>query len=149
MKKVPTTYSENLNESLEAPELDPQHLLVANELLTGKSIPQIAEETGLTTDFVTSIVERGEVKRYVDSVYMSQGYLNRARRLKLINKIIDEKLLEAEDTGVYSKKDLLDWMKLLMEMEKNQRPTTPTTAVQVNQTNNYTNLLDSLMNKDE
>jgi hypothetical protein len=140
------TYSDNLNASLEAPEIDPQHMVVANEMLCGKSIPQIAEITGLSNDQVTAIAERSEVRRYVDSVYMSQGYLNRVRRMQVINKVIDEKLMEAAETGVYSKRDLLEWLKLLNDMDRDSRPKAPTTAVQVNNhTNNYTNLMQDLL----
>ncbi len=144
-----TTYSDNLNASLEAPELDPQHLLIANELLAGKSIPQIAETYNLSADRVTAIVDRSDTKRYVDAVIMSQGYLHRARRLNLINKVIDEKLMEAAETGVYSKKDLLDWIKLLNDMDKETKPKTPQTAVQVNNTSNYNTLMQDLFKQGE
>ena len=140
------TYSDNLNASLDAPEIDPQHMVIANEMLCGKSIPQISELTGLSNDQVTAIAERSEVRRYVDGVYMSQGYLNRVRRMQVINKVIDEKLAEAADTGVYSKRDLLEWLKLLNDMDRDSRPKAPTTAVQVNNhTNNYTNLMQDLL----
>ena len=140
------TYSDNLNASLHAPEIDPQHMVIANEMLCGKSIPQISELTGLSNDQVTAIAERSEVRRYVDAVYMSQGYLNRVRRMQVINKVIDEKLAEAADTGVYSKRDLLEWLKLLNDMDRDSRPKAPTTAVQVNNhTNNYTNLMQDLL----
>lgn len=143
------TYSDNLNASLDAPELDPQHLLVANELLTGKNVYQIAEEFGMSPDRVSAICERAETKRYVDSVLMSQGYLNRSRRLQLINRVIDQKLEEALDTGMYSKRDLLDWIKLLNEMDRDNKPKGPTTAVQINQNNNYTNLLQDLFGEEQ
>ena len=140
------TYSDNLNASLDAPEIDPQHMVIANAMLCGKSIPQISELTGLSNDQVTAIAERSEVRRYVDAVYMSQGYLNRVRRMQVINKVIDEKLAEAADTGVYSKRDLLEWLKLLNDMDRDSRPKAPTTAVQVNNhTNNYTNLMQDLL----
>ena len=149
MKKDLITYSDNLNASLEAPEVDPKYLILANELLSGKSIPQIAEEYSLSNDQVTSVVERTEVKRYIDSIYMSQGYLHRSRRMKIINEVIDEKLAEGRETGVFSKRDLLEWLKLLNDMEKDARPKQPSTAVQVNnQTNNYSTLMQDLFDKD-
>lgn len=138
------TLADNLNNQLEAPELDPQHLLVANELLTGKSITQIADQMGLSPDRVTAICERTDTKRYVDAVMMTQGYLHRAKRLALINRVIDAKLEEAADTGIYSKKDLLDWLKMLHDMDRDGRPKQPTTAVQVNNTNNYMTLMQDL-----
>lgn len=144
-----STYADNLNASLEAPDLDPQHLLVANELLTGKSVPQIAEAFGMSPDRVTAICDRPETKRYVDAVIMSQGYMHRSRRLSIINRVIDEKLAEAAETGMYSKRDLLDWIKLLNEMDRDNKPKTPTTAVQINQNNNYTTLLQDLFGDDK
>ncbi len=138
------TYSDNLSASLEAPELDPQHLMVANELLSGKSITDISKTFGISADRVTAICDRADTKRYVDSVMMTQGYMHRSRRLDLINRVIDEKITEALDTGVYSKKDLLDWVKLLNDMDRDNRPRQATTAVQVNQTNNYTTLMQDL-----
>jgi hypothetical protein len=144
-----TTYADNINSSLEAPELDPQHLLVANELLAGKTISQIADAFKISPDRVTAIVDRSDTKRYVDTVIMNQGYLHRSRRLSIINRVIDEKLAEAADTGMYSKKDLFDWIKLLNEMDRDGRPKQPTTAVQVNNTNNYTTLLNDLFTGDK
>lgn len=136
--------SNNLNLSLSTPEIDPQFLVVANAQLEGRSIDEISEMTGLSIDRVASISERSDVKRYVETVFMSQGYLNRVKRMKLINKVIDKKVEEALDTDVWSKKDLLEWIKLLNELDKNLSPKAPSTAVQVNQTNNYTTLLQDL-----
>lgn len=145
------TYTDNLNKDLEAPELDPQFLLIANEYLAGNSIITIADKYGLTTDKVTSICEKDEVKRYIDTVYMSQGYLNRNKRLKLINKVVDHMLEDAVESGVYTKKDLLEWIKLLNEMDRDAKPKAPSTAIQVNkQTNNtYTNLIKDLFDEND
>ena len=141
---IPITYSEQLNEPLAAPALDPTYLLVANDFLAGQSIDEIAKNHSLTMDQVTSIIENKEVKSYVDNVYLSQGYLNRQKRLSVINKVIDEKLQEAFESGVYSKKDLLDWMKLLNDMETSARPKRETgVAVQIN--NNYDSLMKDLL----
>ena len=77
-------------------------------------------------------------------MFLSQGYLNRAKRLAVINKVIDEKLQEAFESGVYTKKDLLDWMKLLNDMETNARPKREVgVAVQIN--NNYDSLMKDLL----
>jgi hypothetical protein len=47
---------------------------------------------------------------------------------------------------VFSKRDLLDWLKLLNDMDRDARPKAPTTAVQVNnQTNNYSSLMQDLL----
>lgn len=139
-----TTTVDALNRGLEAPPLDPVMLALANDYLSGKSILEIADEYGISEDRVTSVIEQKEVKNYVDSVFATQGYLNRIKRINLINSVIDQKIQEAVETGIYSKKDLLDWMKHLQEVETSLKPkqTGPQVAVQIN---NYDKLMKDLM----
>jgi hypothetical protein len=140
----PSTTVEALNKTLEAPALDPVILAIANDYLSGMEIEQIASEYGISSDRVTAVVEKREVKAYIDGVYATQGYLNRGKRLALINRVIDQKLEEALETGIFSKKDLLDWVKHLNEIESSVRPkeTGPKVAVQVN---NYSKLMEDLL----
>jgi hypothetical protein len=132
-----------VNQSLDTPRIDPIFLSVANDYLAGHSIEELSDIYRLPMDRVTSIIEKKEVKTYIDSVYASQGYLNRVRRLNLINKVIEQKMSEALETGIFSKKDLLDWMKLLndMDAQANPKKTGPSVAIQVN---NYERLMKDL-----
>lgn len=140
----PSTTVEALNRTLETPPLDPVMLALANDYLSGKSIHSIAEEYGISEDRVTSVLEKREIKAYVDGVFATQGYLNRIKRIDLINRVIDSKLEEALETGIYSKKDLLDWMKHLQEIESAAKPKErgPAVAVQIN---NYDKLMKDLL----
>lgn len=140
----PTTTVEALNKTLETPPLDPVILALANDYLSGKAIEEIADEYGISADRVTSVLEKREVKAYVDSVYATQGYLNRIKRINIINQVIDSKLTEALETGVYSKKDLLDWMKHLNEVEAAVKPKEKSPAVAI-QVNNYDKLMKDLL----
>ncbi len=140
----PLTTVDALNRTLEAPALDPVVLAIANDYLSGKSIETIADEYGITTDRVTAVVEKREVKTYIDNVFATQGYLNRARRIALINQVIDQKVQDAIETGIYSKKDLLDWMKHLAEVEATLKPQAKGPAVAV-QINNYDRLMKDLL----
>ena len=141
----PTTTVEALNKTLETPPLDPVVLAIANDYLAGHDISKLSEEYGITEDRVTSVIEKKEVKSYIDSVFATQGYLNRIKRVALINRVIDQKIEEAMETGIYSKKDLLDWMKHLQEVETGLKPknTGPAVAIQVN---NYDKVMKDLMN---
>ena len=141
---VVTTSVDALNRSLEAPPLDPVVLALANDYLSGKGVVEIADEYGISEDRVTAVIEKKEVKNYIDSVFATQGYLNRIKRINLINQVIDQKIQEAVETGIYSKKDLLDWMKHLQEVEKDLKPKTQGPAVAV-QINNYDKLMRDLM----
>jgi len=144
LSKQITTTVDALTKSLDAPPLDPVVLALANDYLSGKSVTDIAEEYAITCDRVTSVIEKKEVKAYIDSVFSTQGYLNRMKRMNLINQVIDQKLQEAVETGIYSKKDLLDWMKHLQEIETGMKPKTAGPAVAV-QINNYDKLMKDLM----
>ena len=141
---IVTTSVDALNRTLEAPALDPVVLALANDYLFGKGVVEIADEYGISEDRVTAVIEKKEVKNYIDSVFATQGYLNRIKRINLINQVIDQKIQDAVETGIYSKKDLLDWMKHLQEVETSLKPkqTGPAVAVQIN---NYDKLMKDLM----
>ena len=144
LSKQITTTVDALTKTLDAPPLDPVVLALANDYLAGKSVADIAEEYAITQDRVTSVIEKKEVKAYIDSVFATQGYLNRIKRINLINQVIDQKIQEAVETGIYSKKDLLDWMKHLQDIEIGMKPKTAGPAVAV-QINNYDKLMKDLM----
>ena len=141
---VPTTSVDALNKTLDTPPLDPVVLAIANDFLSGKSIEEMSDEYGVSQDRITSVVEKKEVKIYIDSVFATQGYLNRVKRINLINQVIDQKIADAVETGVYSNKDLLDWMRHLQEIESGLKPkqSGPQVAVQIN---NYDKLMKDLM----
>ena len=84
---APTTIADALNKTLETPSLDPILLSIANEFLGGNSITEIAEKFEISSDRVTQIVEKKEVKSYIDNVYLTQGYLNRIKRINIINNV--------------------------------------------------------------
>jgi hypothetical protein len=144
-KEIIVTTADAVNRSLETPALDPVFLSIANDFLSGKSVSSIADDYGLPADRITAVLEKKEVKSYVDTVYATQGYLNRVKRIDLINRVIEQKMEDALETGVLSKKDLLDWLKLLNDMETAVKPkqTGPAVAIQVN---NYEKLMKDLIN---
>jgi hypothetical protein len=144
-KEIIITTADAINRSLDTPALDPVFLSIANDYLAGKSIACMAEEYCLPADRITAVIEKKEVKSYVDTVYATQGYLNRVKRIDLINQVIEQKMQDALETGVLSKKDLLDWLKLLNDMEVVAKPkvTGPAVAIQVN---NYEKLMKDLVN---
>jgi RecG-like helicase len=133
-----------INQMLDTPALDPVVLALANDYLAGSSVEQLSEMYSISEDRVQALLDKRECKSYIDGVYASQGYLNRVKRLAIINRVIDNKLEEALETGQFSKKDLLDWMKLLHEMEQTTRPKEKGPAVAV-QINNYDKLMKDLI----
>jgi hypothetical protein len=144
MKDKVLTTVDALNAVLDTPPLDPVMLALANDYLSGRSISDIAYEYDISEDRVTAVLEKREVRSYIDGVFATQGYLNRVKRMQVINAVIEQKLQEALETGIYSKKDLLDWMKHLNEVEATVKPKQngPAVAVQIN---NYDRLMKDLL----
>jgi len=140
------TTRDQLLQTLEAPEIDPVLLGIANRHIEGTSISDIADQFSISEDRVAQVLERREVKQYVDQVYLSQGYLNRFKRIQLINQVIEKKIQDVALGEEYTKKDLLEWLRLLQDMDKSARPQQkgPTVAVQVN---NYDSLMQDLLDK--
>ncbi len=140
-----STVEQALAESIKAPKLDPIILSVANMFIEGKNITVIAEEFDVPADIITNTLDKKEVKTYIETVYQSTGFMNRFKRLGLMNIVIEEKLKEAIEVGFHSKKDLLEWMKLMEVMDSNARPKKegPAVAIQVN--NNYDKLVNDLL----
>tara|TARA_A100000172_G_scaffold79328_2_gene66177 strand:- start:326 stop:781 length:456 start_codon:yes stop_codon:yes gene_type:complete len=134
-----------LNKSLETPKLDPVLLAIANDYLAGEGVDKIAKEYGVSQDRVAAVLDKDDVRKYIDNVYVTQGYLNRVRRMKLVNQVIEQKVQDALESGVWSKRDLLDWMKHLNELEETAKPkkASPQVAVQIN---NYDKLMKDLFN---
>lgn len=140
----PITTIDALNKTLDAPALDPVLLAIANDYLAGNSIPDIASDYGISTDRVTAVIEKREVKTYIDNTFATQGYLNRAKRLDIINKVIEAKLEEALESGVYSKKDLLDWMKHAHDLESAIKPKENKNGTMI-QINNYDGFMEKIL----
>jgi hypothetical protein len=69
---------------------------------------------------VQEILNRREVKAYIDQVYLDQGYRNRFRLSQVLDDIIDEKLSEAQESGMFSNKDLADLLQMAHKMRMDE-----------------------------
>lgn len=137
-------------------KLGPEHYDIANGFLLYGTIQDTAEQMQVPQYEVVKILQMPEVKRYLDGIYLDQGYRNRDKMGKILDKIIDSKLEEAEESGVYTGKDLLDVIALVHKMRMDEikaskeNNTTVGTAVQINNQfgdSNYGKLMERLTSK--
>ena len=143
MKNEIVTDAKALTKMLEAPALGTAQTLVAKAFVAGKNPEEIAKDLDCEVEQVIHTLSNGRVKEYISECIAASGFLNRARRAQLITKVIKQKVQEAGETEILSRKDLLDW---LQEADK-QDPETrkqkgPGVAVQINNNSN----LDKLIN---
>lgn len=131
----------------------PENLEVANAYLTTGSALVAADMLNISPDRVYEVLERSEVKQYMNSVYLDQGYRNRFKLAQVLDKVIDEKLKEAEETGMYSSKDIADLIalahKITIDHSKESKPSIrQQNNVQINSPfgeGNYGKLMEKLL----
>lgn len=137
----------------------PEGLDLANKYLETGNIADTAKALCITTDKVVEMLDKAEVKRYIDAVYLDMGYRNRNKLGALLDEIIESKLEEARESEMYTSKDLVEIIQLShkMRMDEIKALKDAPTAVK-NQTNvqingdsafgsgNYGKLMEKLIN---
>lgn len=151
--------------SKELTPISPEGLEIANSYLQFGNIRAVCDYLSVPENQVVETLNKREVKRYIDSVYLDMGYRNRNNLASLLDEVIQSKLEEARESGVYSSKDLADLMmmahKMRMDELKAQNETAKIEAGSVrNQTNvqineglpfgsgNYGKLMEKLLKDD-
>ena len=135
--------------------ISPEGMEVANSYLQFGNIRAVVDNLGVPEYRVTEILNKREVKKYIDTVYLDTGYRNKNN----IATVLDE-MIASKETGVYSSKDLADLLqmahKMRMDEIKAQADAEKATAVRT-QTNvqinegvpfgqgNYGKLMDKLL----
>ena len=142
--------------------ISPEGLEVANSYLTFGNIRAVVEQLGVQENKVVELLNKREVKKYIDTVYLDMGYRNKNNIAGLLDEMIESKLEEAKESGVYSNKDLadllqmahkmrMDEIKAQAELEKAQATSVKSqTNVQINEglpfgQGNYGKLMDKLL----
>jgi hypothetical protein len=149
----------------ELTNISPEGLEVANSYLQYGNIKAVCQELMVTEDKVVEHLNKREVKRYIDTVYLDMGYRNKNNIGSVLDEMIESKLEEVRETGIYSSKDLADLLqmahKMRMEEIKAQTDLEKVNAANIkNQTNvqinesipfgqgNYGKLMEKLLNGD-
>ena len=149
--------------SKELTVISPEGLEVANTYLQFGNIKAVCESLQVTENKVVETLNKREVKKYIDTVYLDLGYRNRQNIATVMDEMIQSKLDEAQETGMYSSKDLadllqqahkmrMDEIKAQADLEKiNQTNIKSMTNVQINEgipfgQGNYGKLMEKLLN---
>jgi uncharacterized protein YbaA (DUF1428 family) len=100
--------------------ISPEGLEVATAYLQFGNIRAVVECLGVPESTVTELLNKREVKQYIDTIYLDTGYRNRNSMAALMDEIIATKLEEARESGVYSSKDLMDILSLAHKMRMDE-----------------------------
>ena len=143
--------------------ISPEGLEVANSYLQFGSIRGVCDHLQVAENKVVEILNKREVKKYIDTVYLDIGYRNKNNIGSVLDEMIASKLEEAQESGIYSSKDLADLLqmahKMRMDEIKAQADLAKTesnniknqTNVQINEAvpfgqGNYGKLMEKLLN---
>ena len=151
--------STELTESLEFIPMSPEYLEIANTFISSQDTQETARILNLPLNIVIQYLAKPEVERYVADVYLNSGYRNRFKFATLVDKIVEKKIEELEETGLASSKDIVDIltavhkmkmeeMTYLMKLEESRRPKTGRqTNIQINQDakTGYSSLFEKLL----
>ena len=100
--------------------ISPEGLEVANSYLQFGNIRGVVEQLGVQENKVVEILNKREVKKYIDTVYLDMGYRNKNNIANVLDEMIHNKLEEAKETGVYSSKDLADLLQMAHKMRMDE-----------------------------
>lgn len=140
--------------------ISPEALEVAKTYLTCHDTKETANILEIDQEKVSYYLRKPDVKRFIDNIFLEQGYMNRGKLQEVMDTLFELKIEEMEDSEIGTNKDILDLIalqhKMRMEeikaLEKAFGGTTQNVKQQVNiQQNgtfgdNYDNLLGKLIN---
>ena len=100
--------------------ISPEGLEIANAYLELGNIPAVCARLSIDEAKASEYLAKREVRAYVDQVYLDTGYRNRFKLAETLDTLIDAKLAEAEESEVYSNKDLADLIQMAHKMRMDE-----------------------------
>ena len=101
-------------------KMSPEGLEIANSYLEHGSIPAAANALAITEDTVSEALNKREIRQYIDTVYLDTGYRNRFKLSETLDLLIERKLEEADETEIYTNKDMADLLQLAHKMRMDE-----------------------------
>jgi len=137
--------------------LSPEMLEIAESYLMTTDARLTAQDLGIPKEKVVYYLNKPECKRFIDTIFLEQGYLNRHRIQDVLSHIMDIKLEEMRDSEIGSNKDIADLLMMAHKIRTDEAKTIATSSAPTNQTNvqinngagfgdNYNSLLEKLTN---
>jgi ribosomal protein S8 len=138
--------------------LAPEALTIANTYLKTLDVSATARELNIDSTYIAAYLRKSEVKLYLNSVFLDQGYLNKFRLSDTLNELIQNKLDSLREAETTSNKDILellqfahkmrmDEMKAEVEYEKAKSAIKNQKNIQINNNfgENYSKFMEKLL----
>ena len=140
-------------------KMSPEMVTVVTRYLETNDTAETARSLGIPREKVTYYLNKPEAKRFVDTIFLEQGYLNRSKMAFILDEIIEQKLEEMRDAEMASTKDIVDILAFawkirtdtVKEVREAPQPTNQTNVqnnLVVGAGDNYNQLLGKLLKPD-
>jgi hypothetical protein len=100
--------------------MNPEAQTVCESYLITTDVTLTAQDLGIPKQKVVYYLNRPEVKRFLDTIYFEQGFLNRNRLQDILGEVMELKLEEMRDSEIGTKKDILDVVALLHKIRADE-----------------------------
>jgi len=100
--------------------ISPEGIEIANTYLEVGDVNAVSSGLGIPKDQVVEYLNKREIKKYIDSVYLDAGYRNKFKLASVLDTLIDKKIQEVEETEMYTNKDLADLLQMAHKMRMDE-----------------------------
>ena len=104
----------------EVKTISPEGLEIDNSYLQFGNIRAVSDHLRIPEDKIATLLNKREVKKYIDTVFLDQGYRNKNTIGTLLDEMIASKLEDAQESGIYSNKDLADLLQMAHKMRMDE-----------------------------
>ncbi len=125
-------------------KMSPEMVTVVTSYLETNDTGETARSLGIPREKVTYYLNKPEAKRFIDTIFLEQGYLNRSRMQDLLDELIEGKLEEMREAEMASNKDILDILNFAWRVRQDtlkEIETTNKTNAPTHQTNIQNNIV--------
>lgn len=105
-----------VNTPAEVLDISPEALEVANSFLLEQNIDKVSENLDMNKELVIQVLNRKEVRTYINQVFFNLGYNNRFKMRRAMDAIIQKKFQELEESEMGSSKDIAELLALSHKM---------------------------------
>ena len=147
--------------NLPAEKIQPEAMEVIEQYLYhNRDVNLVASALNTTPTVITDILNKREVRGYLDHLFMESGYRNREKFFTVLDNLLDAKIEELDEAQMGSSMDIMDIMKIyhgmkvkelelsnkLQELQSNNKQSASTiNNVQINNSSGYDKLLDRII----
>lgn len=107
-------------QSAEIVPISPELLSVADTYLKCNNIEDTATALDIPRERVVQILNKREVKQYIDTVFMDYGFRNKFKIASALDKIIEKKMEELEEAEIGSSKDIAELLQMAHKMRMDE-----------------------------